>query len=317
MAAAAGARAYALLALATPPQAQQHQTAAERLLQQCHVQGIEGQQQVLQAQALLHAACCDWEKLVKSCVKPALSPSYTAPVPCSAWALQEAGRKVLHACHQLGMDRSNEGADSISALLLEGLVFRIISSAAREQTSQQPSQQDGSHLAPLVLTLPEALAALGHLVQQLPDYTAQLQQLLGEGAWEELSLGDVVIGDPEKGCDRPQLEGMSHLDLTHWCGHTLGQALRSQRGNDEVTPSQAGNSRSPDQDQEQGEGQGQGDAGSSIGDRRVLEGCREYAEGLHHRLEAAVAHWRSESWELLKPDAQRDAQRAALLELLR
>jgi hypothetical protein len=124
-------------------------------------------------------------------------------MPCSAWALQEAGRKVLAACHQLGMDKSSEGADSVSALLLAGLVFCIISSAAVE-ASQQPSQQDGSHPPPLALTLPEALAALGHLVQQLPDYTAQLQQLLGEGAWEELSLADVVIGDPETGCDLPQ-----------------------------------------------------------------------------------------------------------------
>jgi hypothetical protein len=214
------------------------------------------------------------------------------------------------------MDRSSESADSISALLLERLVFRIISSAAREQTSQQPSQQERSHLAPLVLTLPEALAALGHLVQQLPDYTAQLQQLLGKEAWEELSLADVIVGDPETGCDLPQLEGISHLDLTHWRSHTLGQALRSQHSLDEVTPSQAGSGRSQDLVQ----AQGQGDVGSSSSqsdEDGLLLGCREYAEGLHHRLEAAVAQWRSHSWELLKPDAQRDAQRAALLELLR
>jgi hypothetical protein len=235
-------------------------------------------------------------------------------MPCSAWALQEAGRKVLAACHQLGMDKCSEGADSISALLLEGLVL-CITSAAAVRASQQPSQQDGSHPPPLALTLPEALAALGHLLQQLPDYTAQLQQLLGKAAWEDLSLADVVIGDPETGCDLPHLEGMSHLDLTHWCGHTLGQALRSQRGNDEVAPSQAGSSRS--QDLDQGHWQGQGDGGSSNGDRRLLEGCTEYAESLHHRLQAAVAHWRSHSWEVLEPDAQRDAQRAALLELLR
>jgi hypothetical protein len=319
MAAVAGANAYVLLALANPLQAQPHQTAAGRMLQHCHVQGIEGQQQVLQAQALLHTACCDWEKLVKSCVKPALSPSYTAPVPCSAWALQEAGRKVLAACHQLGMDKCNEGADSISALLLEGLVFCIIPSAAVE-TSQQPCQKKQSHLAPLVLTLPEALAALGHLVQQLPDYTAQLQQLLGEEAWEELSLGDVEVGT---GFDLPHLGGISHLDVTHWYSHTLGQTLRSQRGSDELVPSQAGSNGSEPQAQDligQGEGQGQGDRGSpgSVSDERGLpDGCREYAEGLHHRFAAAVAQWRSHSWEVLQPDAQRDAQRAALLELLR
>jgi hypothetical protein len=214
------------------------------------------------------------------------------------------------------MDKCNEGAYSVSALLLEGLVLCITSAAAVE-TSQQPCQKKQSHLAPLVLTLPEALAALGHLVQQLPDCTAQLQQLLGEGAWEELSLADVIVGT---GFDLPHLGGMSQLDLTHWYSHTLGQALRSQRGIDELAHSQAGSNSSQDLEQDVQRGQGQGNcdsASSHLNEDALPDGCREYAEGLHHRLAAAMAHWRSESWELLKADAQRDAQRAALLELLR
>jgi hypothetical protein len=213
------------------------------------------------------------------------------------------------------MDKCSEGADSISALLLEGLVLCIISSAA-VGTSQQPRQQDGSHLAPLVLTLPEALAALGHLVQQLPDYTAQLQQLLGEKACEDLLLSEVVVGGSDTGCDLPHLDGISQLDLTHWCSHIF----RSQQGNDELVPSQPGSSCNEAQAQGPEQGQGQNSGGSSSDDldeRRLLEGCTEYAEGLHQRLAAAMAHWRSHSWELLQPDAQRDAQRAALLELLR
>jgi hypothetical protein len=248
------------------------------------------------------------------------------------------------------MDTGYGDASTVSAVLLEGLVSSIILPAAEttsgaqqqehsgvgalqqlsrghpipreaqlhqsqlhplEDGAQQPCVQGHPQQTSLVLTDPQALAALGSLVQQAPPYTVQLQRLLGEMAWEELSLADVILGDPDAECDLPHLEGMSQLDLSHWWRCTLGQMPPVHSlgcSNDERALSQSRQASALKDD---------GASGVSFDRATLLKRCQKYAQNLRQRLQAAVAQWRSQSWEVMQPDAQRDAQRAALLQLLK
>jgi hypothetical protein len=101
---------------------------------------------------------------------------------------------------------------------------------------------------------------------------------------------------------------MAQLDLSLWSECTLGQvvSLGWSGGEQVLSGSRHGQFLNDD-----------GAYGNSLERVALLRVCQQYAQDLHQRLQAAVSQWRSQSWELMQPGAQRDAHRAALLQLLR